>query len=81
MGVGWERLSSTLSFLVQVSLQESDYDHEYYEELEPTNCSVEEKIKGGYVTFSQVKSNYLLYFITLLWFTEFCLTEYLNYYL
>ncbi|XP_004076012.1 complement C2 [Oryzias latipes] len=43
-----------LLFLIcGVSLQESDYDHEYYEELEPTNCSVEEKIKGGYVTFSQ----------------------------
>lgn len=41
-----------------VSLQEDEYDYsdyETYEESQPLNCSTAESIKGGHVTYSQVK--------------------------
>lgn len=46
-------VTNTFCVSVQVSLQESDYYYEDFEE--PTNCSVAEKIKGGHVTYSQVE--------------------------
>lgn len=51
-----------------VSLQEEEY---YYEELyidpQPLNCSTTESIKGGNVTYSQVKKKYIYIYNNMLY--------------
>lgn len=40
-------------------LQEYSYDYEDYEDSPPLNCSTAEAIKGGHVTYSQVRESIL----------------------
>ncbi|KAM4741959.1 complement C2 [Anableps anableps] len=39
--------------ILEVALQDSDYDYIAYDYQEPLNCSTTETIKGGHVTYSQ----------------------------